>query len=385
MLDHLTAYFTDHGLPVEDFSLRLHAPGRINLIGEHLDYNGGLVMPASIDKGLQFFARQLDAPQLRLHAVDLNETHTLELPQLEKTGITWVDYLVGIARKFQQLGKTIPGLEIVFGGNLPAGAGMSSSAALEGGMAFLLNELTQSGLSRPALAQLCQRSSNNFMGIPSGIMDQFASLNGTADGPMLLDCDRLEFRPIVNRIKGYSFMLVNSMVSHSLASGEYHVRVRECAAALAAIQTRFPSVANLSTATREQLDSVAEKLDEKPLLRARYVIAENARVQAALRALEAGDGPEFGRLLNSTHAGLRDEYEVSCPEVDFLQERAVASGLVAGARIMGGGFGGCTINLVRAGREAKLGELLTAAYREAYQLTPECYRANIGSGTYLMS
>lgn len=384
MLDHLKAYFGEKEFSADDFALRLHSPGRINLIGEHLDYNGGRVMPASIDRGIEFYARPINATHLKLHAVDLGETYTLSLPVRERTGTTWVDYLAGIAREFWALGKSIPGLEIVFGGNVPAGAGMSSSAALEGGMAFLLNEITQAGLTRPEMAQLCKRSSNDFMGIPSGIMDQFASLNGTAAGPMLLDCDTLKFRPIINRVTDHSFVLVNSMVSHSLASGEYHVRVKQCATALAAIWKKFPSVANLSVASGMQLEQIAEALAEKPLARARYVIAENARVRAALAALEAGDGPEFGRLLNETHAGLRDDYEVSCPEVDFLQEQANASGLVAGARIMGGGFGGCTINLVKTGSEAELRKLLTDAYEARFGITPEVYAANIGAGTHLI-
>jgi galactokinase len=382
MLDHLATYFADQGLSADDFPWRLHSPGRINLIGEHLDYNGGLVMPASIDKGIQFFARPLEEPTLKLHAVDLGETYSLSTLKVTRTGTTWVDYLAGITGEFQALGKTVPGLEVVFGGDLPPGAGMSSSAALEGGMAFLLNEITQAGLSRPELAQLCKRSSNHFMGIPSGIMDQFASLNGTAAGPMLLNCESLEFRPIVNRLKGYTFLLINSKVSHSLASGEYHVRVKECAAALEAIQAKFPAVVNLSAATGIQLESVANRLEEKPLLRARYVIAENARVQAALLALETGDPQEFGRLLNATHAGLRDEYEVSCPEVDFLQERANASGWVTGGRIMGGGFGGCTINLVETGKEEELTQLVTRAYEDKYGITPEVYLANIGERTH---
>ena len=258
---------------------------------------------------------------------------------------------------------------------------MSSSAALEGGMAFLLNELLGARLTRPEMAVLCRRSSNTFLGIPTGIMDQYASLNGQASGPILLDCATVTSKPVKNAIRGYNFVLVNSMVSHDLSDGAYAARVEECALALQVIQSAFPGVARLSDARAAQLEAVAAQMDAVVLRRARYVIAENDRVRSAVTALEAGSAVEFGTLLNASHRGLRDEYEVSCPELDYLQALAISLNGVVGARMMGGGFGGCTINLVARGAMADFKEQITLGYRKRYDVTPEIYPVHIGAGT----
>ncbi|TXF87818.1 galactokinase [Neolewinella aurantiaca] len=386
MLPHIKSYLADHSSGSE-FPFALHSPGRINIIGEHTDYTGGLVMPAAIDKGIEFYARPIEGNALRLHAVDLNEQFTLSLPVgTKKTGELWVDYLAGIVHEFQLLGHEVPALEIVFGGNVPRGSGMSSSAALEGGMAFLLNEVTGAGIGRPQLAVLCRRSSNNYIGVPTGIMDQFASLNGSADGPIKLDCETLHFTPVVADLPGYSWILVNSMVTHELGSSEYPVRVKECAAALAAIRAVNPDVNCLSHATDEQLSAVEAKLSAKERSRAQYVISENQRVEEMARALNEGDATTAGKLLNATHAGLRDDFEVSCAEVDFLQREAVEhfAELVAGSRIMGGGFGGCTINLVKTDSIPALKDHLSLVYAMKYDQQPEFYEVTIGPGTRLI-
>ena len=364
-----------------DYDLLVRSPGRINVIGEHTDYTGGLVMPAAIDFSIWFAVRRTAQPEWRLRALDLGESAVLPLPVTGRTDRLWVDYLAGVGAQFQDRGHLLPGLEIAFGGDLPRGSGMSSSAALEGGMAFVLNELLGAGLGRPELAQLCRRSSNTFIGVPTGIMDQFASLNGSAEGPIVLNCDTLEFQPVVSHLEGYRFLLVNSLVTHELGSSEYPVRVRECAAALAAIRERFPAVEALSAATADQLAAVAAELPENVLRRARYVIGENQRVREAVVALERGSPTVLGDLLNATHAGLRDDFAVSCPEVDLLQATANEVDGVAGSRIMGGGFGGCTINLVREGAEDELRARLTRVYSAAYGKTPEFYPVRIRRGT----
>lgn len=365
---------------------KYHSPGRINLIGEHTDYTGGLVMPAAIDLGIRFVVRPLNEPALHLRAADLNESLTVPLPLVGKTEKTWANYLVGVAYQFQQLGYELPGLDIEFGGNLPAGAGISSSAALEGGMAFLLNDVLDAGLSRPELARLCQRSSNEFLGIPTGIMDQFASLNGTAAGPILLNCDTLEFTPVNAHLPGYVWLLVNSNVTHDLSEGAYHQRVRECAAALATLQTEFPELTRLSAATPEQVNRLKHRMEPTIWQRAHYVTRENERVRAMAKALEDGNADVAGSLLNATHAGLRDDYEVSCPEVDFLQRWATEefTGRVLGARLMGGGFGGCTLNLVAEGDTEELMAEISPAYREVYGLEATFIPVRIGPGTYRM-
>lgn len=386
MLPHLNAYFEANQFSPQNFPLRVHAPGRINLIGEHTDYTDGLVMPASIDKGLEFYARHLDEKVMRLHAVDLGKTYDLPLPVTGKTGELWVDYLAGVTDQYQQLGHDVSGMEVIFGGDLPRGSGMSSSAALEGGMAFLLNEVLNGGLTRPELAALCKRSSNNFIGIPSGIMDQFASLNGTAAGPILLNCGTLEFSPVNAELPGYQWLLVNSMVSHELTGSEYPDRVRQCGEALEIIRKHFPEVRNLSAVTPSQLAAVAEQMPETNRKRARHVVLENERVRAAANALANGDAKEMGRLMNATHASLRDDYEVSCEEVDFLQRTSLEqfADTVAGSRIMGGGFGGCTINLVKTSGLPALRQHLLGAYFDAYGQRPEFYAVNIGPGVRLV-
>ena len=372
-------------------ALIVRSPGRINLIGEHTDYTGGLVLPAAIDKALYFAVRRLDTPEWRLDALDIGQQTTLSLPLGARTGPLWADYLAGIGVQFQNRGHFLPGLEISFGGNIPVGSGMSSSAALEGGLAFALNELLNAKLSRPELAQICKASSNTYIGIPSGIMDQFASLNGRADGPLLLNCHTLDFQPVVSHIEGYSFVLVNSMVTHDLADSEYPQRVRECQEALEAIQQQHPELDHLSGAELAQLDAVRHQLSKIAYTRARYVIEENERVRRAVHALESGSAVEFGHQMNETHVGLRDEYEVSCEEIDFLQIEAVAKfnhesspadrGAVAGARLMGGGFGGCTLNLVRTGSVEAFGAHMRAAYERRFGVEAEVYGVVVSGGT----
>lgn len=384
MHDHVLRYLTNT-IPDwdEDEQLQIRSPGRINIIGEHVDYTGGLVMPASIDRSVDFAVRKLDEAEWRLHAVDIGETCTLTLP-LEggKTGKLWVDYLKGIGVQFQDEGNFLPGMEIVFGGNLPRGAGMSSSAALEGGMAFILNELLNTKLSRPDLAALCQRSSNTFLGIPTGIMDQYASLNGHAGGPIVINCSTVTSEPVKNSLTDFRFILVNSMVSHDLSDGAYGRRVEECARALAAIQQSSPEVTHLSGATQEDLDEVAATLDPVIRKRASYVIAENARVVDAITAIEAGSSHELGRLLNATHAGLREDYEVSCEEIDYLQRLATETEGVAGARLMGGGFGGCTINLVADDSAEAFTHTIISGYSSKYGIEPEVYPVRLNQGTH---
>lgn len=379
--ERLSEYLAGLNIAAAEWTHRVRSPGRINLIGEHVDYTGGLVLPAAIDYAIYFYCRSIDGSELRLHAVDIGKTFTLSLPIRGRTGELWVDYLAGIVTQFQDQGHFLSGLEIVFGGDLPRGSGMSSSAALEGGMAYLLNDLLGADLTRPQLAGLCKRSSNTFLGIPSGIMDQYASLNGLSTGPIVLNCHTLESQPVKNAIDTHDFLLVNSMVSHDLSEGAYAKRVTECSRALSAISAVFPEVTHLSGATEVELDTVAKNLDDVSLRRARFVIAENRRVVQAITALEAGSSYEFGRLLNETHAGLRDDFEVSCPELDFLQRTACSLRGVAGARMMGGGFGGCILVLVDKDHREEFQVLIADLYRQAYGIDAEIYPVKVASGT----
>jgi galactokinase len=393
MYPRIATYLRSLGQDPGDYDLSLRSPGRINIIGEHTDYNGGLVMPASIDHSIYFSSRSAktegDGAQVqaewKLHAIDIDRQFTLPLPIRGRTGETWVDYLAGIGAQFQDRGHLLPPLEVVLGGDLPVGSGMSSSAALEGGMAFLLNALLNAGLPRPELAQICKRSSNTFLGIPSGIMDQFASLNGLASGPIVLNCATLDFEPVKNAIAEHVFILVNSMVSHDLSDGAYSRRVAECEAALAALRVNNPALPNLSAASMSELEAIRPDISSVVYRRASYVIAENERVRKAITALEAGNAAGVGQLLNDTHRGLRDDYEVSCPELDFLQTTATKHPAVRGSRMMGGGFGGCTLNLLRAGAEEAFAEAIKTAYQAGFGVEPEIYPVRLAGGTEILS
>ena len=370
-----------YNTPAADWPYQVRSPGRVNLIGEHVDYTGGLVLPAAINYAIYFFARPTAAPVWKLHAADLDESYELPLPITGRTGTLWVDYLAGIGVQYQDQGHFLPGLEIVFGGDLPRGSGMSSSAALEGGMAFLLDHLLNTRYNRPSLAALCMRSSNTFLNIPSGIMDQFASLNGSGDGPIVLNCQTLSSEPVKNAITDHRFVLVNSLVSHSLANSAYADRVAECRRALETVQATFPRVTHLSATLPDQLSTVSDRMDDVARKRANYVVAENKRVSKAVLALESGSHYEMGRLMNETHAGLRDDYEVSCPEIDFLQHFAEGYPGVAGARLMGGGFGGCIICLVQEETIESFLSDIADAYAGEYGIRPESYPVVLRAGT----
>lgn len=368
----------------QEWDLIIRSPGRINIIGEHTDYNGGLVLPAAIDKAIYFAARKRDDNQLVLRALDLNDEATVTLPQSAKLGNLWVDYLLGIADQYRERGHELPGMDLVFGGNLPSGAGVSSSAALEGGMAFICNELSGADFTRPELAQVCKASSNNFMGIPSGIMDQFASLNGAENRAILLDCDSLDFELVKAELPGYQFLLVNSMVTHELASSEYPVRVAECQEALAVLQQYQPDLKALCHANPAAVEAVKDKMREVVYRRARFATTEMNRIRKAVASLQAGDAIDVGKQMNATHAGLRDDYEVSCEEVDLLQSFAEKYDGVAGSRIMGGGFGGCTINLIKADRVEQFTQEVTTAYNTAFGKEPCFYEVPLSTGTEII-
>lgn len=382
MASTLPQSFTD-GLPEGEWDFFVRSPGRINLIGEHLDYNGGSVLPAAIDLAIYFAVRKREMPNIQLHALDLGESISIIPTQDQPSGIQWADYLLGICREFRLLGHTIPPLEIVLGGDLPSGAGVSSSAALEGGMAFLLNEVLEAGLDRMQLARLCQRSSNHFLGIPTGIMDQFASLHGQAGKALLLDTATMEYEEIPANLPGYSWVLINSMIKHDISAGEYKERVDECQMALQLIQQEFPDCEYLAQASPGKIKSV-DKLASNCRDRAMYVVHEQHRVTEAADILQEDHPVRIGQLLNATHKGLRDQYEVSCEEVDFLQSFAEAHEGVKGSRIMGGGFGGCTLNLVSDEQVDYFVEDMKRAYLRKYKIEAQAIPVRIANGTELI-
>jgi galactokinase len=257
-LDRVSRAFTQHfgGSP----TLAVRGHGRINIIGEHLDYNLGFVLPGAIDKSIFFLARPNDRNEIRFQALDIERSGTIDLDRVDRSGTLWLDYLAGICRQFIDLGFSPPGLDIAFGGDLPVGSGMSSSAGLECGMATLLNHLTGAGLTGPQIAQLAKKSSNTFLGIPCGIMDQFASMMGQASSVILLDCRTLDFETVPVAMGDYEWLLINSKVSHELGDSAYPVRVRECAEGVAILQQKYPAVKSLRDATSAQVEELRSVL-----------------------------------------------------------------------------------------------------------------------------
>lgn len=357
------------------------SPGRINLIGEHVDYNNGFVMPAAIDKGVVFAIAPNNTSLIRVHSIDMKEDLEVELDQVaRKDG--WANYILGVVDQFQKRGLPIKGFDVAFGGNLPAGAGLSSSAAVECGLASGLNTIFNAGLSRVEIALLSQKAEHTFPGVNCGIMDQFANMMGEKDHVLLLDCDTMDYKALPLQLGGYVIMLVNSKVHHSLASGEYNVRRKQCETGLAILQELYPGVRNFRDITPEQVQQAESKLDKDVYHRCLFVTQEIARTQTAAVLLQSNQLAEFGQLMFATHEGLSKLYDVSCPELDFLVEQAKNYKEIIGSRLMGGGFGGCTINIIETSKADEIAEKITAAYKKQFDITAEVYIMQTGNGTY---
>ena len=361
--------------------LLVRAPGRVNLIGEHTDYNGGFVLPAAVDKEAIFAVGLNGETKIRLVAYDLDETFELaSAAEISPSAAHWANYLLGVAAQFQQRGIAVPGFDCVFGGTIPMGAGMSSSAAIECGLAFALNHLLHAGLETLELARIAQKAEQTYAGVQCGIMDQFASLFGHAGQVVRLDCRSLEYAYFPFDTQACRIVLCNSGVKHSLASSAYNTRRQECERGVAVLQQYNPAVLSLRDATLAELDAYRAELDDTVYRRCAYVVQENARVEAACRHLGAGDLAAFGQEMFASHAGLRDDYEVSCVELDALVEAARAVPGVFGSRMMGGGFGGCTINLVAPDKVDDFIASVSAAYQKQFGLVLETYQTTIVAG-----
>ena len=368
LLSQLTASFqrTFHADP-----LLICSPGRVNLIGEHTDYNEGFVLPAAIDKAIYLAVGFRQDNEVHFVAHDLDETYQGSLSQVIPTH-TWADYLLGVVAQFQLTNQNLGGFNCVFGGDIPMGAGLSSSAALENGVGFALNELFGLGLDRITLLKMSQRAENDFVGAKVGIMDMFASMMGKADHVIKLDCRSLDYTYAPLRMEGISVVLCDSQVKHALVTSEYNTRRAECEAGVRFLQAFYPGIKSLRDVTMPMLDQHLR--DTEPLIyrRCAYVVQENGRLLDGVAALEANDLETFGQLMYGSHEGLSHWYEVSSPELDILVDIARHQPGVLGARMMGGGFGGCTINLVR--------EESLPAFTD--QITKQ-YKARTGKDTYI--
>lgn len=354
---------------------RFASAGRINLIGEHTDYNGGFVFPGAIDKTIVAEIKANDTDTVRVFSVDCDEYAEFGLEEKDKPAQAWARYIFGVCREIIKAGGRVGGFDAVFAGDIPLGAGLSSSAALESCFAFALNEIFNGGqIDKFRLALIGQATEHNYCGVNCGIMDQFASVFGRKDNLMRLDCRSLEYEYFPFRPVGYRLLLIDSLVKHQLSDSPYNKRRESCERVSARL-----GIDTLRDATMEMLDAVKDDLSAEDYRRARFVIGEKERVLDVCDALVAGDYERVGRDMYATHDGLSRDYEVSCEELDFLNDLARKSG-VTGSRIMGGGFGGCTINLVRDDIADGFKDTVRAGYGARYGFEPKFYDVVISNG-----
>ncbi len=348
-------------------SFVVRAPGRINLIGEHTDYNHGFVLPAAIDKAIYFAIAPRTDHTCKVYAADLNDTFEFSLDALNKCPKSWANYLIGVTSELIVEGYTIPsGFEVAFGGDVPNGAGLSSSAAVESGMGWALSELFGFTIPRLQLALVAQRAEHHFAGLQCGIMDMFASIHGKANSVIRLDCRDLTFEYFPFDFENYQLVLCNSGVKHTLADSAYNTRRQECEQGVSILQRFYPTIASLRDVSLAQVEAYKADFPENVYRRCRYVTGEIERVVSACEDLKRGDLVAFGEKMYETHSGLSKDYEVSCVELDFLVEQTVPLNEVLGSRLMGGGFGGCTINIVETSQVNSFIEKMTVAYQKRF-------------------
>ena len=357
------------------------SPGRINLIGEHTDYNGGFVFPGAVSQGVIAEIKPNGTRKVRAYSIDMKDYVEFSLDDEKGPSATHFRFIFGVCREMMKLGVPVEGFNTAFAGDVPLGAGMSSSAALESTYAFALNDLfADNKIDKFTLAKVGQATEHNYIGCNCGIMDQFASVFGKAGSLMRLDCRSLEFKYFPFDPKGYKLVLLNSQVKHDLATSAYNDRRKSCENVVAAMKKHWPNVDSLRDATYDMLDEVRSEVSEEDALRAKYVIGEKYRVLEVCVALEEGDYEEVGKKMYETHYGLSKEYEVSCPELDFLNDVAHSSG-VTGSRMRGGGFGGSTISLLRDDLYANFIDTAKKAYKEKFGKNPIVIDVVIGDGS----
>jgi galactokinase len=361
----------------------VRSPGRVNLIGEHTDYNLGFVLPAAVDKSIWMAIALRPDRRLRFLALDSPATFEGSLDALRPVPAQWPNYLLGILKEFAELGFPVTGVDCAFGGDIPIGCGLSSSAALGGGFAFGLNELLGLGLDRVRLARLAQRSENRFVGVNCGIMDQFASLLGREKRLIRLDCRDLSYEYVPFEREDIRIVLCDTQVRRALTGSDYNARRSQCEQGVALLKRHRPEVASLRDVTPALLDAHRSLFSPELFRRCAYVVAENQRVADACAALGRGDLRAFGRRMNESHAGLALGYEVSCPELDLLAEAAQALPGVLGSRMMGAGFGGCTINLVEAEHLGAFQAGMATVFRERLGVAPVIHVCKLHGGTEL--
>ena len=356
------------------------SPGRINLIGEHTDYNNGYVFPGAVEQGMIAEIKPNGTRTVRAYSIDLKDYTEFSLDDEKGPTPTWARYIFGVCREMMALGVPVEGFDTAFSGDVPLGAGMSSSAALESTYAFGINDLFGGNkIDRMELARVGQRTEHKYIGVNCGIMDQAISCLGKAGNLMRMDCRSGEIEYFPWHPKGYQLVLVNSCVKHELKGSPYNERRLQCEHVAEIIGKKHPEVKSLRDATMEMLDEVKDEITGAEYKRARYVIGEVIRVLAVCKALEADDYEKVGQMMYDTHYGLSKEYEVSCEELDFLNDVAKDCG-VTGSRIMGGGFGGCTINLVANELADNFKKVVVEKFEQKYGKKPIVIDVVIGDG-----
>ncbi|WP_296687264.1 galactokinase [Flavobacterium sp.] len=357
------------------------SPGRINIIGEHIDYNDGYVLPAAIDKVICFAFEKTNSKNSKIIAIDLDESFEINVEEpLALHDAIWTNYFRGVLQQLKNNGLAIEGFNCVFSSNIPVGSGLSSSAALECGFLYGLNELFHLNI-KPVDIALMGQSAEHWVGINCGIMDQFASVMGKENQVIKIDCRTLEYEYHKADFSGYSLLLFDSNVKHSLFSSAYNQRRQECEEGLAILTAHFPEVTSFRDCTEAQILSSKDKMTEDVFKRSYFAIKEIKRVTLACEALDRGDILTLGQLLFDTHEGLSKEYEVSCAELDMIVDTLKKEPAVVGSRVMGGGFGGCTINLIKKGEEEAIRTKLAQLYQATFGIELKTYEVTISNGT----
>lgn len=361
----------------------VRSPGRINLIGEHTDYNQGFVLPGAIDQAITISVGLMSSSQSpydELYAADRKQYLRLETQRMRAPEQSWTSYIWGMLDGLGLLGRRRRGFRLCFGGEIPTGAGLSSSAALCVGLGLALSELYDLEWNRDDIAHIAQRAEREFAGVNCGIMDQYASLFGRAGHFMKMDCRDLTFDYIPAELGDYTLLLCDSRVKHALAATAYNRRREECAIAVEVLQARYPQIFSLRDARRDMLPTLQAHVSPEVYKRCKYVIEENERVHIVADALRAGDMATVGECLSATHEGLQHDYEVSCREIDFLIDLARPLPYVLGARLMGGGFGGCTLNLILKSEIEDFKALLSPQYFKRFAKPLLFYEVHLSDG-----
>jgi galactokinase len=375
-----SGYFGDETPP-----LIVRSPGRVNIIGEHTDYNEGFVLPAAIDKAAYIAISLRNDDEIHLAAHDLNEIFSINIKDLKPVGdISWPNFILGAAAQFSNRGIPLKGFDAMLMSDVPIGAGLSSSAAIECATTFALNELLQSNLDKITMVMMAQKAEHEYAGVMCGIMDQFASMVGKKDHVIKLDCRSLQYEYVPFKLDGIKILLLNTNVKHSLASSEYNTRRKECEQGVAWIKEQHSQVNSLRDVTIDMLDNYVLPKDEVVYKRCLFIVEEIQRLQTGCDDLLKGDITSLGKKMFATHEGLSNQYEVSCKELDLLIGLVSGNENVIGARMMGGGFGGCTINLVKEEAIEKLIADIKPVYEAATNLPLTYYVASIENGTEII-